>query len=117
MKYLKKFDSYTNDPRIDEPRKYSIVWHTGWQQNDEKYPCHVYILNGQYYSNGGTSNFWYWKRILPNGSLAKEEYGYGDFRLPRVIMDSTYTEEEIKAEYPKKYQEYLIKRDASKYNL
>lgn len=101
-----------------QPEKYSIVWHNGCNFEDNKnYPCHVYIIGGQFFSNDRVSNFWNWKRILPNGDLAEEECGYGDFFSPKVIMNDVYTPEEIKEEYPEKYQEYLMKKDAKKYNL
>jgi hypothetical protein len=28
---------------------------------------------------GRVSNFWYWNRLLPDGSLAETEHGYGSF--------------------------------------
>lgn len=105
--------------RYSDPRINSIVWHSGWRfEDDNNYPCHIYITNGRYYGDsGGVSNHWHWQRILPNGDLVEEEYGYGDFLHSFVDMHATYTPEEIKDMYPDKYQEYLIKKDANKYNL
>lgn len=119
MKNIKMFENFRDDnKRIQEPNINSVVFHTGWRyENDDNYPCHIYIINGQKYSNGRLSNFWTWKRILPNGDLSKEEHNYGSFMEPFVDMHGVYTEEEIKKLYPKKYQEYLIKKDANKYNL
>lgn len=38
----------------------------------------VKIIDGQYWGEYGVSNFWYWRRILPNGRLSKKkECGYG----------------------------------------
>lgn len=65
--------------KIKEPEVYTIVRHTGWMTESDNYPCDVLITNGQYYSNGRLSNFWTWRRILPDGTLSEEECGYGDF--------------------------------------
>ena len=65
---------------INNPKPYTVVRHTGWRFEDDKnYPCDVLIISGQYWSNGRLSNHWHWKRILPDGNLGKEEYGYGSF--------------------------------------
>ncbi len=37
----------------------------------------VKITDGQYWGTYGLSNFWYWREILPDGKLGKEEHGYG----------------------------------------
>ena len=38
----------------------------------------VKIMAGQYWGTHGLSNFWYWREVLPDGTLsAKEEHGYG----------------------------------------
>jgi len=117
MKYIKKFENL-EDTKINDPRINSIVYHSGWRfENDSNYPCHVYIISGRFYSNGRLSNSWTWKRILPNGDLAQSESELGSFTLPGVVMDDTYTEEEIKEIYPDKYKEYLMKEDVKKYNL
>lgn len=113
---FKIFENTTS--KIESPRPNSVVYHTGWRfENNPNYPCHVYIIGGQYLSNDRVSNYWTWKRILPNGDLAQPEHNYGDFILPKVVMDDTYTEEEIKEIYPIKYKEYLIKKNMKKYNI
>lgn len=38
----------------------------------------VEITGGSYWGERGLSNFWYWREVLPDGSLSeKEEHGYG----------------------------------------
>jgi len=38
----------------------------------------VKITGGQYWGEYGLSNFWYWREVLPGGSLSEvEEHGYG----------------------------------------
>ncbi len=38
----------------------------------------VRITGGQYWAPGGFSNFWYWREVLPDGTLSEtEEHGYG----------------------------------------
>jgi len=38
----------------------------------------VKITNGSYWGTYGISNFWYWREVLPGGTLSeKEECGYG----------------------------------------
>ena len=38
----------------------------------------VIIVDGEYMSNGRISNFWYFREILPNGTMSpKREHGYG----------------------------------------
>jgi len=37
----------------------------------------VKITSGQYWGTYGLSNFWHWREVLPDGSLGKEESGYG----------------------------------------
>lgn len=37
----------------------------------------VKITSGQYWGDRGVSNFWYWREVRPNGTLGKEEHGYG----------------------------------------
>ena len=66
--------------RINDPKIGSVVRHTGWRfENDSNYPCDVLITDGKYFSNGRLSNYWYWRRILPDGSLSDTESGYGSF--------------------------------------
>ena len=65
---------------VKDPAIGTIVSHTGWGfEKSENYPCDVYITSGKYLSGGRLSNFWYWRRVLSNGKLAKEECGYGSF--------------------------------------
>ncbi|HDY88856.1 MAG TPA: hypothetical protein ENH82_12190 [bacterium] len=64
---------------INDPKIGSIVKHIGWQQDKKVYPCDVYITDGCYLSDGRLSNFWWWKRVLKDGSLGKVEKGYGSF--------------------------------------
>lgn len=38
----------------------------------------VKIISGKYWGTYGISNFWYWKKVLPDGSLSETTYhGYG----------------------------------------
>jgi hypothetical protein len=38
----------------------------------------VEITGGQYWGTYGLSNFWYWREVMPDGSLSEiEEHGYG----------------------------------------
>ncbi len=40
----------------------------------------VKIISGQWWGTYGLSNFWDWKRILPDGTLSEETFhGYGWF--------------------------------------
>lgn len=64
----------------------AVVKHGGWGfENDVNYPCDVLIISGEYdvpqpFGGSRISNFWYWKRVLPDGTLNNtEEHGYGDF--------------------------------------
>jgi hypothetical protein len=61
---------------ITEPAIGSIVSLTRVEKGK---PYDVYITNGKYYSNGRMSNFWYWRRVNKDGTLGKEENGYGGF--------------------------------------
>lgn len=36
----------------------------------------VKVTDGEYYGTYGLSNFWYWREVLPDGSLGKEQSGY-----------------------------------------
>jgi hypothetical protein len=66
--------------QINSPKIGTVVRHTGWRFEDDKnYPCDVLITDGKYMSNGRLSNFWYWQRVLPDGSLSETEHGYGGF--------------------------------------
>ena len=74
------FEVNMKKPVILSPAINSVVRHTGFRhENNENYPCDVFIINGAYLSNGRVSNFWYWKRVLPNGDLGEIECGYGSF--------------------------------------
>lgn len=65
---------------INDPKIGTVVRHTGWGfENDKNYPCDVLIIDGSYTRNGRVSNFWEWKRVLPDGSLSELERGYGSF--------------------------------------
>ena len=66
---------------ISSPKIGSIVAHTGWRQSKTNYPCDVYIMSGYLLDPISTrvSNYWSWKRILPDGTLGELENGYGDF--------------------------------------
>lgn len=72
-----------NNWRIPNPKIWQVVRHagTGFEDN-ENYPCDVIINSGNYSVDGRVSNFWYWRRILPDGSLSDIEHGYGDFIAP-----------------------------------
>lgn len=37
----------------------------------------VYVTGGQYEVNGRISNFWYWRKLNPDGTLGAEGHGYG----------------------------------------
>jgi hypothetical protein len=37
----------------------------------------VEIVDGQYWGAHGLSNFWYWREVLPDGSLGRRGCGYG----------------------------------------
>jgi hypothetical protein len=37
----------------------------------------ILVVKGQYWGTHGLSNHWTWKRVLPDGSLGAEEWGYG----------------------------------------
>ena len=37
----------------------------------------VLIIAGQYWGRNGISNFWYWREVKKDGSLGKQEHGYG----------------------------------------
>lgn len=67
--------------KIENPKIHTVVYHTGWGKEDNtNYPCDVLITDGNFLSNGRVSNFWRWKRILPDGTISeKEESGFGDF--------------------------------------
>lgn len=116
MKYIKTYEKIRE--KIMVPTVNSIVWYDGsFYKVDENYPCDVYIISGDFYSNDRISNFWHWKRVLPDGTLSEEESGYGGFYESPVVPYKVYTEEEIKEIYPEKYEKYLMRRDANKYNV
>lgn len=38
----------------------------------------VKITSGRYWGAHGVSNFWYWREVMPDGTLSDdEEHGYG----------------------------------------
>jgi len=75
---------------ISEPKINSIVHHTGWRLEDnENYPCDVMIVDGRYGHLGRISNFWKWRRILPDGNLAPTESGYGSFETSESEYKTT----------------------------
>lgn len=37
----------------------------------------VKITGGRFWGTHGVSNFWYWREVMPDGSLGPEESGYG----------------------------------------
>ncbi len=58
---------------IKEPQPNTVVY-------NKNLKCDVFILSGQYLSNGRVSNFWYWRRVKPDGTLSrKTSCGYGCF--------------------------------------
>lgn len=73
--------------KIENPEHGTMVKHTGWQQHSDHYPSLIIIKEGTFLSNGRVSNFWYWKRLLDDGSLGPDEHGYGSF--------TNYKEEEL----------------------
>ena len=61
--------------RITSPSIGSIVEYTG-----SKKPYDVYIVSGKYMANGRVSNYWFWRRVLKDGTISKRlEHGYGSF--------------------------------------
>ena len=77
---MKTIDVRSNVKEITNPKLGEVVKHTGWGfESNKNYPCAVLITNGSFKNNDRVSNFWYWKRILSNGNLSKEECGYGSF--------------------------------------
>ncbi len=66
--------------QILDPKPDTIVHHRGWMQNTTDYPCDVFITKGNYQVAGRVSNYWYWHRMLPDGTMNPlVEHGYGDF--------------------------------------
>lgn len=76
--------------KINEPKIGTIVTRSDWGfEGDKNYPCDVLITDGKYLSDGRLSNYWYWKRVLPNGELSETESGYGDFsetKNPKTVI-------------------------------
>lgn len=69
-----------NEEKIKSPQIGTVVRHTGWRfEGNNNYPCDVLITDGTYFSNGRLSNYWYWRRVLPDGNLSEVEHGYGAF--------------------------------------
>lgn len=70
---------------IQSPLIGSVVKHTGWGfESNKNYPCDVYIESGDYEVDGRVSNYWSWRRVLKDGSLAPTESGYGSFRKTEI---------------------------------
>ncbi len=44
-------------------------------QHPDGYP--IKVVSGKLLSNGRFSNFWYWRRVLDDGTLGEVESGYG----------------------------------------
>jgi hypothetical protein len=65
--------------KIQSPTPLSVVKYVGHSSNDNINSCDVLIRQGSYLSRGRVSNFWYWQRILEDGSLNGIESGYGNF--------------------------------------
>jgi hypothetical protein len=43
-----------------------------------RYNYYVEIVGGKYWGTYGISNFWYWKKVMSDGTLSKKTYnGYG----------------------------------------
>lgn len=108
---ITKFRIYENSEV--SPEIGSIVKHTGWSiefPEQEYYPADVWIVDGKYLSNGRVSNFWYWQRVLDDGSLGEMENGYGSFKYSDIVEYRVWTKDEIKKIYP-------IKKSMAKYNL
>ncbi|MFW5847488.1 MAG: hypothetical protein ACOCVF_01025 [bacterium] len=88
------------EKKILNPQPLTVVRHTGWRfEDNDNYPCDVLIMEGAYRDMifGHISNFWYWRRILDDGTLAEPEKGYGDFEISdneyRISFDSTLEKE------------------------
>ncbi len=65
---ITKENDHPINRRLYEP------FNTGQTDTKNKWEGLVYITSGQ----AGDSNFWYWKRVLADGSLSEETYhGYG----------------------------------------
>ena|ERR1035437_9423252 len=70
-----------SDPKIDQ-----VVFFKPWQGKDTKKKAYPVIINsGQYMTEHGLSNFWYWQKISPTvGRISKNiEHGYGKFTLAK----------------------------------
>jgi hypothetical protein len=76
--------------RINEPRANEVVWYIDNNKNKKL----VIINSGQYLDSTyhRLSNFWYWQEINEDGTLGKEDSGYGNFcvyegkyRVERII--------------------------------
>ncbi len=115
MKHLKTFESAYKT--INEPEIGSIVrYNGGYSENVAS--VDVWIVSGEYLSStiipgesqGRISNHWSWRRVLEDGTLSKEDWGYGDFTYSDIVEYKIWIEEEIKEIYP-------IKLNTKKYNL
>ena len=71
-------EALNSHPRVWE--KGYIIKHPSPDASREPCQCGrptVLIVSGEYMGHGGLSNFWYWRPILPDGTLAGVEHGYG----------------------------------------
>jgi len=78
--------------KIYSPTIGTIVTHMKKVRDDNKFdvdPYDVYIVEGKFESQGRISNYWYWKRILPDGTLGKMEHGYGSFAESKNLYEIT----------------------------
>lgn len=84
---------YSFDKRgdlINSPNVNQLVWFC-----EDKADMRLVIINsGQYLdpTYHRLSNFWYWQEVYTDGSLGKEEHGYGhfykykgDYKVNRII--------------------------------
>jgi hypothetical protein len=75
---------------ICSPFPGSVVMQDSWQAGTNKprkgYPALVYIVDGVYEVDGRLSNWWTWRKILPNGRLSRKVSGYGAF----YVADHVY---------------------------
>lgn len=77
--------------RIPETGSVVTRLRRGDDEKELNYPCDVYVVSGNYMVGGRISNFWYWKRVLPDGTLSETENGYGKFVQSENEYDVTIT--------------------------